>query len=49
MMIAAVLTVFGHSAFMNALSAAYMGFGNIWTFGGLFVMMNKAKENSANT
>lgn len=49
MMIAAVLTSFGHSAFMNALSAAYMGFGNIWTFGGLFVMMNKAKENSANT
>lgn len=49
MMIAAVITAFGHSAFMNALSAAYMGFGNIWTFGGLLVMMNKAKENSANT
>ena len=48
MMIAAVLTAFGHSAFMNAPSTAYMGFGNIRTFGGLLIMMNKAKENSAN-
>ena len=33
---------------MNAPSTAYMGFGNIRTLGGLLVIMNKAKENSAN-
>lgn len=45
MMIAMVFTSFGHSAFLNALRASYMGIGNIWMFGGLLLTMKLAKSN----
>ena len=36
----------GNHAITNALSTGWISIGNLWMFGGLLVMMNKAKINS---
>ena len=40
---AALLNVFGNTAVINALTAAWISIGNIWQFGGLLLMMGRAK------
>jgi hypothetical protein len=44
MAVAMLFKVFGNHAFVNAILAAWISVGNIWMFGGLLLMMNKAKE-----
>ena len=41
-----IARVVGNHAITNALSTGWISIGNIWMFGGLLVMMNKAKINS---
>lgn len=38
-----ILKLFGDVAITNALTAAWISIGNIWQFGGLLIMMKKAK------
>jgi hypothetical protein len=46
MVVAMLFKVFGNHAFVNAMLTAWISVGNIWMFGGLLLMMNKAKEKS---
>lgn len=41
MLIAMLPNVFGNLPFVNALSCAWIAFGNLWMFGGLLVMMKR--------
>lgn len=43
MVFAMLLNVFGNHAVINALTAGWISIGNIWMFGGLLLMMKKAK------
>ena len=40
------LKLFGNYALINALAAGWISIGNIWMFGGLLMMMKKAKGNA---
>ena len=44
MLIAAVPAVFGNYPFANALSCAWIAFGNLWMFGGLLWVTNRSKN-----
>jgi len=49
MLMARILKLFGNIPIINALTAGWISIGNIWMFGGLLVMMNKAiKLNQKN-
>ena len=41
----AVLKLFGNKALVNGLSTAWISIGDIWMYGGLLLMMKKAKSN----
>lgn len=43
MLIAMLPSVLGNLPLVNALSCAWIAFGNVWMFGGLLVMMKKEK------
>ena len=43
MLIAMLPSVFGNMHLVNALSCAWIAFGNVWMFGGLLVLMKKEK------
>ena len=43
MLIAMLPSVFGNMPLVNALSCAWIAFGNVWMFGGLLVLMKKEK------
>ncbi len=43
MLIATLPGFFANIPFLNALSCAWIAFGNLWMFGGLFVMTKKAR------
>ena len=43
MAVTMILKLFGDVAITNALTAAWISIGNIWQFGGLLIMMKKAK------
>lgn len=43
MLIAMLPSVFGNMPLVNALSCAWIAFGNIWMFGGLLVLMKNEK------
>lgn len=43
MLIAMLPSVFGNMPLVNALSCAWIAFGNVWMFGGLLVLMKKKK------
>ena len=43
MAVTALLNLFGNHAFINAITAGWISVGNIWMFGGLLVVMKKAK------
>lgn len=43
MLIAMLPSVFGNMPLVNAMSCAWIAFGNIWMFGGLLVLMQKEK------
>ena len=40
----ALLNLFGNHPFINAITAGWISVGNIWMFGGLLLMMNRARE-----
>ena len=42
MVIAMLPNVFGNLPFVNALSCAWIAFGNLWMFGGLLILMRRA-------
>ncbi len=37
--------VFGNLPFVNALSCAWIAFGNLWMFGGLLVLVRRVRQN----
>ena len=43
MLIAMLPSVLGNLPLVNALSCAWIAFGNVWMFGGLLVLMKKEK------
>lgn len=45
MVIAIFFKVLGNYAFVNAILTAWISVGNIWMFGGLLLMMSKAKDS----
>ena len=45
MVIAMLPGAFGNVPFANALSCAWIAFGNLWMFGGLLAVMSKVREN----
>ena len=40
----ALLNLLGNHPFINAITAGWISVGNIWMFGGLLLMMNRARE-----
>ena len=44
MLIAMLPSVFGNLPFVNALSCAWIAFGNLWMFGGLLAVMSRVKS-----
>lgn len=47
MLIAMFPNVFGNRPFVNALSCAWIAFGNLWMFGGLLITVKKAENTAA--
>ncbi len=45
MLIAMLPGVFGNLPLVNALSCAWIAFGNIWMFGGLLVLLHRIRQN----
>lgn len=45
MAVAMLPNVFGNLPFVNALSCAWIAFGNLWMFGGLLILMRRAGRN----
>ena len=45
MLIAMLPSVFGNVPFANALSCAWIAFGNLWMFGGLLAVMPKVRKS----
>ena len=43
MLLTLLLKIFGNHAWVNAFTAGWISIGNIWMFGGLLLMMRKAK------
>lgn len=41
---AMALNVFGNRPWVNAVSCAWIGVGNLWMFGGLLAMLNRARR-----
>ena len=48
MAFAMLVNIFGNQLWVNAISCAWIGVGNLWMFAGLLILMKKADRNLSN-